>query len=126
MILAHHQVIKPARRLRRWADQDGELMDLWGERDAMGELLPVHEICRRLKRTESAVITRVKMHGLCLDGRAPTPRRATSAARRVKLKCLCCGKPFLSENKKTNRICEGCKETGAWASGGDCTIAVTP
>ncbi len=126
MIHALHPVIKPARRLRRWADQDDELVALWAVRDAMDELLPVHEIGRRLKRTESAVITRAKIHGLNLDGRAPTPRRATGAVRRVRLKCLCCGKPFLSENRKTNRICEGCKETGTWASGGDFTIAETP
>ncbi|MEE8517117.1 MAG: hypothetical protein V3T02_10810 [Alphaproteobacteria bacterium] len=126
MILARHPMIKPVRRLRRWADQDGELVALWAEHDAMDELLPVHEIGRRLKRTESAVFTRAKMHGLSLDGRAPTPRRANGAALRVKLKCLCCGKPFLSENRKTNRICEGCKETGAWASGGDFTLAETP
>lgn len=126
MIGARNSRIKPPRLLRRWADQDGELMALWAERDVMDELLPVSEIGRRLKRTESAVITRAKMQGLSLDGRAPTPRRATGASRRVRLKCLCCGKSFLSENRKTNRICEGCKETGAWASGGDCTIAVTP
>ena len=115
-----------ARRLRRWADQDGELATLWAERDAMGELLPVHEIGRRLKRTESAVITRAKIHGLSLDGRAPTPRRATGTTRRFKLNCLCCGKPFLSENKKTNRICEGCKASSPWASGGDYTLEVMP
>lgn len=125
MILARHPVIKPTRRLRRWADQDTDLVSLWNERDAVGDLIPLHEIGRRLKRTESAVITRAKMHGLSLDGRAPTPRRYTGEDRRVKLKCLGCGKPFLSENRKTNRICEGCKETGAWASGADCTIAVT-
>lgn len=113
------------RRLRRWADQDGDLVTLWGVRDVMGELLPVSEIGRRLKRTESAVITRAKIHGLSLDGRAPTPRRATGTAGRVKLKCLCCGKPFLSENRKTNRICEGCKSSSAWATGGDFTIEAT-
>lgn len=28
----------------------------------------------------------------------------------VKLKCLCCGKEFISKNKKTNRICLKCKK----------------
>lgn len=117
---------KPKRAgLRRWADQDGELVALWTSRDAMGELLPVYEIGRRLKRTESAVITRAKILGLALSGRAPTPRGG-GAARRVRLKCLCCGKKFLSENRKTNRICDGCKDSSAWASGGDYTIAVAP
>ena len=27
----------------------------------------------------------------------------------VKIKCLCCGKEFISKDKKTNRICNKCK-----------------
>lgn len=27
----------------------------------------------------------------------------------VKVKCLCCGKEFISRDKKTNRICKKCK-----------------
>lgn len=27
----------------------------------------------------------------------------------IKLKCLCCGKTFISKNKRTNRICNKCK-----------------
>lgn len=28
----------------------------------------------------------------------------------VRIKCLCCGKMFISKNKKTNRICSKCKK----------------
>lgn len=28
----------------------------------------------------------------------------------VRIKCLCCGKMFVSKNKKTNRICNKCKQ----------------
>lgn len=51
-------------------------------------------------------------------------RARQNAIPRYERSCLCCGSKFRSENKATNRVCDGCKSTRRWRSVQDYCIAM--
>lgn len=96
-----------AQRAGAWTDSDIEtLIEMWHMRYSNADIADV------LDRAENAVA--IKASRLSLPPRRELEHRSDAKIR----KCLRCGSSFHSHGAG-NRICEPCKGSNEWRSGGD-------
>lgn len=102
---------------RPWLPEDDETMLAMHAGHASASA-----IGKALGRTPNAVNWRLMKLGA--KQMSACKAKPKEPPRKVKLSCLRCQHPFISEDRKRNRVCNHCKSGNAWRSGGSFEVRI--